>query len=456
MITDRKGRELTFAERVDPASTALLVVDVQNDFALSEGVVAKGGKQVSAAQEMLGTLQPLIEDARAAGLLIVYVQTGYDEPVLSPALAEQFARRGFNDSLCKSGTSGVEIVESIAPRGLANEVVVRKHRYSPFGGSDIDLVLRSNGIETVVITGIVTEVCVESTARDAFFRDYRVVMATDCASPFSEPAGAASQAVLNQTFGRLATAAELRAIWNAASPGERNWHAHAKVIRTLRSLPAKVAPEHTAMVLVGLQNDVCDPQGAVGKAGAGVTRCQQALPRIRDLLKAARAAGTRVIHVLAQHASVYSHVGSPDWSLNRRTVAPASCLAGTWGAEPIDGIGPLGDEQVVVAHRLSGFVDSRLELLLRANGAQTVVLAGFATHGAVEATARDASMRDFHCVVVQDCVASADADAARHDVSLDVLAHQFADIVPAQAVVAAWNARPQPAPHEETVVGDHA
>jgi len=406
---------------------------------------------------MLGRLQPLIEDARAAGVLIVYVQAGYDEPVLSPALAEQFARRGFNDSLCKSGTRGVEIVGSIAPRGLPNEVVVRKHRYSPFGGSDIDLVLRSNGIETVVITGIVTEVCVESTARDAFFRDYRVVMASDCASPFSEPAGAASQAVLNQTFGRLATAAELRAVWQAARPGDRNWHPHVKTARICPSLPAKAAPDHTALVLVGLQNDICHPQGAAGKAGSGVTAYGQAMPRIRALLQKARSNGVLVIHMVGEHADVYAHVGSPDWSTGRgHTSAPACCVAGTWGAELIDGIRPLDAEQVVIAHRLSAFVDTRLELLLRANGIRTVMLAGFATHGAVEATARDASMRDFRCVVVEDGVASADVDAPRHAVSLEVMAHQFADVVGARAIASAWDPRPHAATREQEVTGSHA
>ena len=103
---------------------------------------------------------------------------------------------------------------------------------------------------------------------------------------------------------------------------------------------------------------------------------------------------------------------------------------------------------MVIVHRLSAFVDSRLELLLRANGARTVVLAGFATHGAVEATVRDASMRDFACVVVQDCVASTDRDVARHQVSLEVLAHQFADVVPAQAIAAAWIGQPEPAARE--------
>jgi len=456
MITDRKGRELTFSQRVDPASTALLVVDVQNEFALPEGIVAQGGKQVSAAQEMLGRLGPLIDDARAAGVLIVYIQAGYDEPVLSPALAEQFARRGFNDSLCKSGTRGVEIVESIGPRGLPNEVVVRKHRYSPFGGSEIDLVLRSNGIETVVITGIVTEVCVESTARDAFFRDYRVVMASDCASPFSEAAGAASQAVLNQTFGRLATAAELRAVWQAAPPGDRNWHPHVKAKRMAQSLLAKVAPDHTALVLVGLQNDICHPHGAAGSAGSGVTAYEQAMRRIRGLLQDARSNGVLVIHVVAQHAPVYDHIGSPDWSTSGRTSAPASCVAGSWGAEFVEGIRPHDAEQVVVAHRLSAFVDTRLELLLRANSVRTVVLAGFATHGAVEATARDASMRDFHCVVGQDGVASADVDAPRHEVSLEVLAHQFADVVGAEAIASAWGARAPVAPREPEVTASHA
>jgi nicotinamidase-related amidase len=429
MITDKKGRELSPQERLDPARTALLVVDVQNDFALPAGVVAAGGKQVSTAMEMIERLKPLIDDAVRAGVLIVFVRTGYDEPVLSRALAEQFARRDFRNSLCLTGTSGADFVDAIAPKGLPNEVIVGKHRYSPFGGSDIDLVLRSNGIETVVLTGIVTEVCVESTARDAFFRDYRVVIAADCSSPFSAQAGAASQAVLNQTFGRLMPSAEIRDIWTGSPRGARGWHAEVKAASVPTSLQDALAPGRTALVLIDLQNDFCHAEGEAFKSGAAMSMYGPARERTRSLLAAARRAGAMVIHVTTEDAAIYRRRPPP---------ADAPCRPGSWGARILDELAPAGDEQVVVKHRHSGFVDTRLDLLLRANDIRAVVLAGVATHCAVDCTARDASMRDYDVVVAEDCVAAPDRQRHLHEAALENIAAGFGTVTSSSTIGAAW------------------
>src|SRR5262249_42775850 len=85
-----KRRILSFEERIDPASTALVVVDVQNDFASPQGVCGIVGDDVSAVPAMVERLVCLIGSARKASVLIVYLRTIYDQPVLSPALAEQY------------------------------------------------------------------------------------------------------------------------------------------------------------------------------------------------------------------------------------------------------------------------------------------------------------------------------------------------------------------------------
>src|SRR3954468_3422184 len=90
-----KNKVLTFEERVDPASTALVVIDVQNDFTLPQGVCGQVGDDISPVAPMIARPIGLIDAARSAGVLIVFVRTIYDEPVLSPALAEQYLRRGY-------------------------------------------------------------------------------------------------------------------------------------------------------------------------------------------------------------------------------------------------------------------------------------------------------------------------------------------------------------------------
>ena len=462
MIVHKKGRQLSLAERVDPAHTALIVVDVQNDFAMPEGVLGKSGCDVSAAAPMVERLKPLIDDARKAGLLVVYVRACYDEPVLSRPLAEQYARRGYTESCCLTGTWGAEFVEGIGPKGLPNEVVVTKHRYSTFWGTDIDLILRSNGIETVVVTGIVTEVCVESTARDAFFRDYFLVEAADCACGYAEAPGKASQAALDDIFGYVLPSGDLRAVWAAAKPGPRGWQPETKAAKMLKTLEDRVDPKHAALVIIDVQNDFCHPEGATAKAGNAIKMYQETVPRIRNLLLAARRAGTMVIFVKAEYGAMYRHVGSPYryprgpsrdklvWTASAAEIQPGEplsnsdpevCLPGTWGGQIMDEIAPQGDEQVVVKHRYSAFVDTRLDLLLRSNDIRTVILTGVTTNCCVESTARDAAMRDYYLVVAEDCVATPDSAKHLHQPTLENLRYLFGLVEPSSRITAAWEGK---------------
>jgi len=93
--------------------------------------------------------------------------------------------------------------------------VVRKYRSSAFFGTNLDLLLRSNGIKTVVIGGCTTEGCVESTARDAMFSDFYVVVATDGVASDDREQHAASLLLMRHRFD-LATAAEISLVWSAA------------------------------------------------------------------------------------------------------------------------------------------------------------------------------------------------------------------------------------------------
>ena len=245
-----KVASLAFEERIDPASTALVVIDVQNDFAVPQGVCGAVGDDVSPVAPMIDRVKSLIAAARQANLFIIFVRAIYDEVVLSPALAEQYLRRGYPNGICLTGSRGAELVEGIGPRDAPNEIVVTKHRYSAFWGSSIDLFLRTNGIQTLVLTGIATEVCVESTARDAFFRDYNIVVPADCVGSYSEERQKASLAVLARSFGIVTSSTELTAVWKKLGNGPRNWHPDRRAQRELTTIAKRIAPEHTALLLV--------------------------------------------------------------------------------------------------------------------------------------------------------------------------------------------------------------
>jgi len=183
---ETKGRVLSPEERLEPSKTALVVVDVQNDFCSAEGVFGRLGHDVSMMPRMAERLGHLVEAARRKNVLIIWVRATYDEVATSAPLAETYNRREFTGSQCLEGSWGADWFDGLAPRNSPNEVIVTKHRFSAFWDTPIDLYLRSNAIRTVVVTGVVTSGCVESTVRDAMFRDYRCVLLADC---MAEPIG---------------------------------------------------------------------------------------------------------------------------------------------------------------------------------------------------------------------------------------------------------------------------
>lgn len=448
-------------ERVDPKSTALVVVDVQNDFYLPTGLWAASGIDVSATGPMIDNAKVLIEAARAAGVLIVYVRTSYDSPVLSPPLAEsQFIRRGFT-GICYVGTEGFELAAGIGPVNPSNEIIVDKHRYSAFWGTRLDLILRSNGIKTLVMSGVATDVCVESTIRDGFCRDYHIVEAADAVSTIDPAVHLASQRRVDRVFGPVVPMAEIISAWRATPARERNWHSERKSATALRTLHEQVSPANAALVLVDMQNDFCHPLGDARRRGGSFGMIDKTIPRVVELLERARLTGLPIFHVKSQYGELVRSVGSPKRypAVNRDGFSSCvagsefevyedwfdepqmeSCQAGSWGGEFVDGIVPRPNEQVIIKHRYSALVDTRLETLLRANSIRTVVLAGVTTNCGVESTARDAQMRDFNVVVAENCVATKDEHEDLHSGSLESMRTHFALVAPSDAIFAAWAA----------------
>jgi len=456
----QKRAPLSLSERLDPKSTALIVVDVQNDFCHPDGICAKSGDDISSTGPMVENIKQLTDAARKAGLFIVFIRTSYDQPVLSPPTSEsQFARRGFS-GICLEGTHGIEFVDGIGPLpGAPNEVVVDKHRPSAFWYTRLDLVLRSNGIKTLVMSGFATDVCVESTLRDGFFKDYHIVEAAECVSSFHPTHHEASQTVVAKYFGPVLPMKEITAVWAAAQGNERNWQPAVKSAGMLRTLERQVAPEHTALVLIDIQNDFCDERGIFPRRGGGMEMVKAALPRMRELLAEGRKSGALVIHIQAQYGLKVRNVGAPHRYPSGNEDGLSSCLAGgdfdtyedsfddpgcepclpgTWGEGFVQGFEPVAGEVVIRKHRYSAFVDTKLETVLRSNGIKTVVLMGVTTNCCVESTARDAAMRDFYVVVASDCVATKDSHADLHDGTLRSLEAYFAQVVPGVDIAAAW------------------
>jgi ureidoacrylate peracid hydrolase len=182
---------------IDLARTAVVVVDMQNAFASPGGLLDLAGVDISGAGEVVGRIGKLLAAARTAGVQVVYLQTGYKpdlsngggaaspNPRKETALCLMRARPELKGKLLVEGTWDFQIVEALAPG--ASDIVVLKTRYSGFAGTQLDSMLRAREIRYLVFVGIATNVCVESTLRDAYFHEYWPVLVTDAALQAGPP-----------------------------------------------------------------------------------------------------------------------------------------------------------------------------------------------------------------------------------------------------------------------------
>lgn len=176
----------TLPELIDPAHTALLVVDVQNDFCHPDGHFARHGKDLSMIEERLPKVCAFVREAQSLGVRTVFtLQTTLpDGKSDSPAWLRFKCRDGKSPDYTLQGTWGWQLVDGL--KAGRQDLIVEKFRPDSFVQTNLDQLLRVNGIETVVVLGFITEGCVESTVRAASYRDYYTVVVRDgIASPNS-------------------------------------------------------------------------------------------------------------------------------------------------------------------------------------------------------------------------------------------------------------------------------
>ena len=169
--------------------TALIVVDMQNAYLSKGGYLDLIGTDVSQGPAVIAKTNAVIDACRRARLKIIFLQNGFEaelreaENVASPvyhksnALKYMRANPQYNGKLITKGTWDFEFAEGIRPH--PDEVIINKARYSGFAGTNLDMMLRAHRINTLLIAGVNTNVCVESTLRDAFHREYFALMVAD-------------------------------------------------------------------------------------------------------------------------------------------------------------------------------------------------------------------------------------------------------------------------------------
>ena len=193
-----------------PQKSALIVVDMQNAYASPGGYLDLAGFDVSATQPVIANIKTAVAAARAAGMLIIWFQNGWDPHYVeaggpdspnfhkSNALKTMRKQPELQGTLLAKGGWDYQLVDELVPE--PGDIVLPKPRYSGFYHTQLDGLLRSRGIRHLIFTGIATNVCVESTLRDGFFLEYFGVVLED-ATHQAGPAFAQQAALFNiETF----------------------------------------------------------------------------------------------------------------------------------------------------------------------------------------------------------------------------------------------------------------
>lgn len=158
---------------------ALVFVDLQNDYC-KPGYAIDAVATTDHTQPVLEAAGAFLDRYRASGRTPILVRTHHDERTNSPEWERMYAQRPY-DTLCHPESSGAEFVPELDASG--SDIIITKHRYSAFHNTPLDTYLSANDVSHLLVGGTATEICVESTIRDAFSRDYEVTLLSDCTAP---------------------------------------------------------------------------------------------------------------------------------------------------------------------------------------------------------------------------------------------------------------------------------
>jgi ureidoacrylate peracid hydrolase len=198
------GRKMTMEARpspitFDPTETVIIVVDMQNDFGTKGGMLDRAGIDISMIQLAVAPTARVLAAARKAGMKVVYLKMAYKPDLSDLGTADSPNRRlheqvqvgakmlapnGAESRILVRDTWNTDIVNELKPEPA--DTVIYKSRFSGFYETELDNKLRAMGARYLILTGCTTRVCVESTIRDAMFRDYSPVLLEDCTA---EPVG---------------------------------------------------------------------------------------------------------------------------------------------------------------------------------------------------------------------------------------------------------------------------
>lgn len=205
------------ADWIKPSRTALVIIDIQVDFALPDGALGQAGLDMGIVAPAVAKATELADLARKAGTPVVFVGLQTQAALDSPAWKERIRRRGANpdeeSNLCRVGERGAEFV---GPTPLPGELVIGKIRYSGFFDTTLNAGLKALGVDTLLVCGLTTECCVDCTARDAYHLDYQVYIASDACGAYETEVHESALKNLELNCATLVTTDEVAMAWSEA------------------------------------------------------------------------------------------------------------------------------------------------------------------------------------------------------------------------------------------------
>jgi len=208
---ERAALPLTLEAKLAAAHSALVVIDMQNDFCAPGGYIDQAmGKDVTAAAAVVAPIQRLLDAARSAALPVLWVRADYSHDRIPDPMLAKLRARGITAECCKPGTWGHDWF-GVCPRD--GEAVVTKHTYSGFTGTDLQAQLARTAARTLVFAGVQTQVCVESTLRDAHSLGFFCVVPQDAVGSHTAALHAATLDNVRFLFGDVCESADVAALW---------------------------------------------------------------------------------------------------------------------------------------------------------------------------------------------------------------------------------------------------
>ncbi|MGE4306834.1 MAG: cysteine hydrolase family protein [Novosphingobium sp.] len=200
-------------DMLPPAKTALVVVDIQTDFAAPHGLVGSFGADMTTVEAAIDRIEELIAAARKAGAHVAFMRVVTRPETDTEALKTLMVRRGSpgGEGICRAEGGGADYYRVTPEPG---DIEIEKLMYDSFHGTDLDEQLKARGIDTLVMTGVSTDCCVDSTARTAFHNGYNVFVVSDACAAYEPDLHSGTLNVLQKNLALLATSDAVAGVWS--------------------------------------------------------------------------------------------------------------------------------------------------------------------------------------------------------------------------------------------------